>query len=201
MTHYTLDVLSSFGASVVKFTSLASSEAGFVTLLATEASSTAGSFKISSFAVVLSPLLDSSLTVTLRDSWSGSFNTPWRTSCRAICGGKKFVRYFRRVWSYRPAKDVWHDHIGEQKILMEALTLKLKATFHTIPMPWGCLTIINNQPTFFPFSDRGVRSVCRNYFTHLTVNFLNLLLKVPHSSFSAVIFNESKKSSICNFNL
>ena len=118
MTHYTLDVLSSFGASVVKFTSLASSEAGFVTLLATEASSTAGSFKISSFAVVLSPLLDSSLTVTLRDSWSGSFNTPWRTSCRAICGGKKFVRYFRSksviisaskgctAWSYWRAEDI-----------------------------------------------------------------------------------------------
>ena len=39
------------------------------------------------------------------------------------------------------------------------------------------------------------------YVVHLTVNFLNLLLKVPHSSFSAIIFNKGKKSGICNFNL
>uniref|UniRef100_A0A0A9CSN8 LON2 n=1 Tax=Arundo donax TaxID=35708 RepID=A0A0A9CSN8_ARUDO len=37
--------------------------------------------------------------------------------------------------------------------------------------------------------------------SYLPINFFNLFLKAPHTSFPAVVFNKSKKSIICNLDL
>ena len=50
-------------------------------------------------------------------------------------------------------------------------------------------------------SSKIIRLALCSRVAYLPVNFLNLLLKVPHSCFSAVIFNKGKEGSICNFNL